>query len=246
MAAPATSAALPLYLAMPLLLLLLMLVQPGVSVRQPPRPRGEGSWHGAGAYPPTCERIECPGFEVVETGNGYEVRRYNSTTWMSTAAVEDISLVAATRAGFLQLFDYIQGKNEYSEKIEMTAPVITQVSPSDGPICASSFVVSFYVPKKNQARPPPAEGLHLQRWGSKYVAVCQFGGFVSDSNIGEEAASLYASLEGSKWSSAVDKGRSADPTSAYTVAQYNSPFEFSGRVNEIWMSLDVEGDSASI
>ncbi|GFZ07604.1 SOUL heme-binding family protein [Actinidia rufa] len=41
-----------------------------------------------------------------------------------------------------RLFDYIQGKNSYEEKIEMTAPVITQ----------------------NQANPPPAKGLHVQRW----------------------------------------------------------------------------------
>jgi SOUL heme-binding protein len=141
---------------------------------------------------------------------------------------------------FCRLFNYIQGKNAYNETIEMTAPVITQVSPSDGPFCASSFVVSFYVPKKNQADPPPADGLHLQKWGPTFAAVRQFSGFVSDDTLGEEAAALYLSLQGSNWSSAVDQGRKADPTSAYTVAQYNSPFEFSGRVNEIWMLFSQE------
>ncbi|XP_072964866.1 uncharacterized protein [Typha angustifolia] len=193
-----------------------------------------------GDFPPSCDRIECPTYDVVDKGNGFEIRRYNSTAWMSTSPIEDISFVDATRAGFLQLFDYIQGKNEYGATIEMTAPVITQVAPSDGPFCVSSFVVSFYVPKKNQANPPPAKDLHLQKWGVKYAAIRQFGGFVSDASIGEEAAALYASLEGSNWASAVEKGRKADPTSAYTVAQYNSPFEYSGRVNEIWMLFDVQ------
>ncbi|XP_010274774.1 PREDICTED: heme-binding protein 2-like [Nelumbo nucifera] len=198
-----------------------------------------------GIFPPTCSRIECPSFDVVHVGNGFEVRRYNSTVWMSTSPIQDISLVDATRTGFLQLFDYIQGKNDYDEKIEMTAPVITQVSPSDGPFCESSFVVSFYVPRVNQADPPPAKGLHSQKWGPVHAAVRQFSGFVTDENVGEEAAALQASLAGTSWSSAVEKGR-ADPTSVYTVAQYNSPFEFQNRVNEIWMMFDMEDDSAAM
>ncbi|XP_043702609.1 heme-binding protein 2 [Telopea speciosissima] len=192
-----------------------------------------------GIVPPSCSRIECPSFDVIHVGNGFEIRRYNSTMWTSTSPIQDISFVEATRSGFLQLFDYIQGKNTYKEKIEMTAPVITQVSPSDGPFCASSFTVSFYLPIENQADPPPAQGLHVQKWGSVYAAVRQFSGFVSDDELGEEAAALHESLAGSNWSAAVDKGRAADPTSVYTVAQYNSPFEYEKRVNEIWMMFDI-------
>ncbi|XP_057515637.1 uncharacterized protein LOC130797168 [Amaranthus tricolor] len=191
------------------------------------------------SFPPSCNRIECPNYDVIEIGNGYEIRRYNSPIWISTSKIQDISLVEATRTGFMLLFDYIQGKNEYKKKIEMTAPVITQVSPSDGPICESSFVVSFYVPKENQADPPPAEGLHIQRWDPTYVAVRQFGGFVSDYQVGEEAAALQSSLEGSKWGAAIQKSQAANPKSSYIVAQYNSPFEFFNRVNEIWLSFDI-------
>ncbi|KAI3841622.1 hypothetical protein MKW92_039487 [Papaver armeniacum] len=193
-----------------------------------------------GIFPPTCNRIECPSFDVIHVGNGFEIRRYNSSMWMSTSPIDGISYVESTRTGFLQLFDYIQGKNEYKKKIEMTAPVITQISPSDGPFCASSFVVSFYVPKENQADVPPAKGLHVQKWNTKYAAVRQFGGFISgDTELGEEAAALHASLAGSKWSSAVDKSRLSSE-SAYTVAGYNSPFEFENRVNEIWMMFEME------
>ncbi|KAK9266477.1 hypothetical protein L1049_021389 [Liquidambar formosana] len=197
-----------------------------------------------GKTPPSCSRIECPSYDVVHVGNGYEIRRYNSTVWMSTSPIQDISLVEATRTGFLQLFDYIQGKNTYEEQIEMTAPVISQVSASDGPFCKSSFVVSFYVPKENQANPPPAKGLHAQKWESVYAAVRQFSGFVSDPDVGEEAAALHASLAGSVWSAAIEKSSAADPTSVYTVAQYNSPFEYEDRVNEIWMMFDMEDDQA--
>ncbi|KAK9688654.1 hypothetical protein RND81_09G001300 [Saponaria officinalis] len=190
--------------------------------------------------PPTCARIECPPYDVIHHTNGFEIRRYNSSVWMSTSHIIDISIVDATRTGFLQLFGYIQGKNEYNKKIEMTAPVMTQVSPSDGPFCESSFVVSFYVPKENQADPPPAEGLHVQRWETTYIAVRQFGGFVSDYGVGEEAAALQASLAGSKWAAAIEKSRRDDPSSSYIVAQYNSPFEFENRVNEIWLTFDLK------
>ena len=138
-----------------------------------------------------------------------------------------------------RLFKYIQGKNAYNETIEMTAPVLTEVSPSDGPFCASSFVVSFYVPAKNQADPPPAEGLRVRRWaGARYAAVRRFGGFVADADVGEQAARLDASLQGTRWAAAVNEGRGAGQAASYVVAQYNSPFEFRGRVNEIWMLFD--------
>lgn len=187
-----------------------------------------------------CKRIECPNYDVIEAGNGYEIRRYNSSVWISNSPIQDISLVEATRTGFRRLFDYIQGKNNYQQKIEMTAPVLSEVLPSDGPFCESSFVVSFYVPKVNQANPPPAKGLHVQRWKSVYAAVRQFGGFVKDTDVGAEAAALKDSIAGTKWSSAIEQSHRAGHASVYSVAQYNAPFEYDNRVNEIWFLFDLE------
>lgn len=197
-------------------------------------------------FPPTCNRIECPSYDVVHTGNGFEIRRYNSSMWVSTKPIETVSFVEAGKIGFLQLFAYIQGKNDNSQKIEMTAPVITEVKPSDGPFCASTFTVSFYVPKENQPTAPSAKDLHLQKWGLTYVAVRQFGGFVMDDEIGQEAAALYASIAGTVWSEAVDKSHGGDVTSEYIVAQYNSPFEFKNRVNEIWFTFEMSEDGVSM
>ncbi|CAH9091029.1 unnamed protein product [Cuscuta epithymum] len=191
-----------------------------------------------GASPPTCKRIECPVYDVIESGKDYEIRRYSSAMWMSTAPIDDTSLVKATQTGFIRLFDYISGDNTYHKKVEMTAPVITEVKPSDGPFCKSLFVVSFYVPKANQQDPPPSPSLHLQKWGETYVAVRQFGGYVSDSDVGKEAAELGASLNGTVWLDAIKKSHAGENTTLYTVAQYNSPFEFVGRVNEIWVKFD--------
>lgn len=107
--------------------------------------------------------------------------------------------------------------------MNMTTPVISEVSINGG---NSSIVVSFYVPKVNQADPPLANGLYVQRWKTIDVAVRQFGGFVKDSNIGLQVSALNDSLTGTTWSAIVKN--------KYIVAQYNSPFELYNRVNEIW------------
>ncbi|KAM3302150.1 heme-binding protein 2 [Capsicum chacoense] len=195
-------------------------------------------------YPLPCERIECPDYELIESGKDYEIRLYNSAMWMSTPPIDDTSFFSGTTTGFQSLYNYRHGKNIYKEEIGMTVPVLAQVKPSDGPFSTSSFVVSFYIPKKNQPNPPPAKGLHLQKWSKTYVAVRQFSGFVIDDDIPKEAAALSASIAGTKWAEAVEKSQAADDTTVYKVAQYNSPSEFNNRVNEIWFTFDLDKASA--
>ena len=105
----------------------------------------------------------------------------------------------------------------------MTAPVLSEVSPSDGSLCESSFVVSFYVPKVNQANPPPAKGLQVQRWNPVYAAVRQFSGFVADSDVGVEAAALQASLVDTVWSAAIEKSHGADHSYQSTPSHSTIP-----------------------
>ncbi|KAH1127194.1 hypothetical protein AAZX31_06G213000 [Glycine max] len=176
-----------------------------------------------GVLPPSCNRYECPNYNVKYVGKNFEIRRYNSPVWISNLAVQDPSLVGATRSGFKRLFSYIYGNNNYKKEMNMTTPVISEVSINGG---NSSIVVSFYVPKVNQADPPLANGLYVQRWKTIDVAVRQFGGFVKDSNIGLQVSALNDSLTGTTWSAIVKN--------KYIVAQYNSPFELYNRVNEIW------------
>ncbi|XP_054813910.1 uncharacterized protein LOC129314489 [Prosopis cineraria] len=190
--------------------------------------------------PPTCKRIECPSYDVIHIGDGYEIRHYNFTFWASVYPFQDISFAKATKAAFTRLFDYIQGKNDKKEKIEMTAPVVTEVAPINETLYESLFVVSFYVPKKNQADPPLAKDLVVGRSNPVYAAVRQFSGFVRDSNVGEEVAALKASIAGTKWSSVIEKSHRGGYGSVYCVAQYNAPFEYDDRVNEIWFLFDME------
>ncbi|MCO5591787.1 hypothetical protein L7F22_045779 [Adiantum nelumboides] len=183
----------------------------------------------------TCESIECPAYEVLYEADDFSVRLYNGTVWMATSALEDSSFYNATRVGFLKLFAYIQGANEEGVTVNMTAPVLTGVIPSDGPFCKSSFIVRFYVPTADQESPPtPISSLDLQveRWDTMYFAVRQFSGFATDSNIVEEGATLAESV--------YEAGLEVATTTtneAYYVAQYNSPFQIFGRVNEIFLPI---------
>lgn len=114
----------------------------------------------------------------------------------------------------------------------MTAPVLTEIAP----YCElTGYLVGLYVPKKNQADPPPpTNGVTVKTWAANYVAVRQFDGFALDSNVCDEAAALYTSLSGTIWLDAINKSFPG----LIVVTQYNSPFEFDNRVNEIWLFMD--------
>ncbi|XP_072960894.1 uncharacterized protein [Typha angustifolia] len=200
--------------------------------------RSDGSIAAYGK-PPSCDKFECPSYQVVHYQDGLEIRSYKKAIWMSTPLVNSSSFMTAVDSGFMSLFNYIQGNNKQNARIEMTAPVLIDVHPSEGPFCNSSFVARFFVPQKNQNNPPLSDQVHPETWPKQsYAAVRRFGGFMDDSNIAVEAAALRKSLEGTQWNSAVEKNMMKNP-SVYTVAGYNSPFEIENRANEVMLLFDM-------
>ncbi|THU60623.1 hypothetical protein C4D60_Mb07t14730 [Musa balbisiana] len=184
--------------------------------------------------------IESPQYTVVHSESDFEVRLYRESVWMS-APTDEISFEKATKFGFHRLFQYIQGANLNSSRIRMTAPVLTSIVPGAGPLHSSAYFVRFYIPVKFQASPPvplPELNLHSDRWGSHCIAVRQFSGFARDSNVIKEAEKLAISLSQSSWANLTE----VSDENAYSIAQYNSPFHFIGRVNEVW--VDVGGSEA--
>eukprot|EP00850_Spirogloea_muscicola_P025577 SM003562S13202 [mRNA] locus=s3562:238:1314:- [translate_table: standard] len=112
---------------------------------------------------PACERLECPPYSVAHAESDFEVRRYRAATWVVTRPLPDVSFARATLRGFHRLFQYIQGANVNSSRVEMTAPVATAVMPSAGPFCSSAFTVGLYVPAKWGRHPPvPLDELELK------------------------------------------------------------------------------------
>ncbi|CAI0398516.1 unnamed protein product [Linum tenue] len=123
----------------------------------------------------------------------------------------------------------------------MTAPVVTSIVPGSGPFHSSSYSVRFYLPVKFQDDPPtPLPELKLEhyRWDAHCVAVREFSGYAKDDNVVKEAQKLAVSLSRSPW--ALPNDGATDY--AYSIAQYDSPFHFIGRVNEVWADVKSSGD----
>ena len=134
-----------------------------------------------------------------------------------------------------RLFQYIEGANLNNSRVPMTVPVLTSLVPGAGPLESSAYVVYFYLPAEFQATPPlglPELNLKPDSWPISCKAVRQFSGFARDKNVVAEAEKLAKSLSTSQYSTS----SSSDIT--YSVAQYNSPLKFFGRVNEIWVDVD--------
>ncbi|KAG6496003.1 heme-binding protein 2-like [Zingiber officinale] len=181
--------------------------------------------------------IESPQYTVIHSESDFEVRLYRKSVWMS-APTDQISFEKATRLGFHRLFQYIQGANLNSSRIRMTAPVVTSIVPYAGPLHSSAYYVRFYLPLKFQGSPPvplPELHLHYDEWDSHCIAVRKFSGFARDNNVIKEAEKLAVSLNQTSWG----EFTSAD-TDAYSIAQYDSPFHFVGRTNEVWVNIGAE------
>ncbi|GFP90731.1 heme-binding protein 2 [Phtheirospermum japonicum] len=172
-----------------------------------------------------CKALESPEYTVVHSESEFEVRFYRDSAWM-TAPTDLISFEKATKYGFHRLFQYIEGANLNFSRISMAKPVLTSIVPGAGPLHSSSYFVKLYLPVKFQADPPvPLPELNLR--------LRKFSGFARDNNIVKEAEKLAVSLSRSKWANST----STQSGYAYSIAQYNSPFKFIARVNEVWVGV---------
>ncbi|XP_021292368.1 heme-binding protein 2-like [Herrania umbratica] len=183
-----------------------------------------------------CRSTESPPYEVLHVESDFEIRHYRDATWMS-ATVRDLSFQKATLFGFHRLFQFIEGANLNWSRIAMTSPVVTSLVPGAGPLHSSAYAVRFYLPAKFQDCPPtPLPELNLEpyAWKSHYVAVREFSGFATDDSVLREAAKLATSLSLSPWANCT-----TDSDYIYSIAQYDPPFRFIGRVNELWVDVDA-------
>ncbi|KAI6675377.1 hypothetical protein NL676_003283 [Syzygium grande] len=189
-----------------------------------------------------CDSIESPQYTIVHAESDFEVRLYGNSSWMSAQA-SDLSFEMATLNGYQRLFEYTQGANLNCSRLAMTLPVLTSIVPGAGPLHSSAYVVRFYLPTKFQSTPPtPLPELKLEPydWSSHYVAVRKFTGFALDDIVVKEAEKLALSVSRSTWANITSKS-----DYAYSIAQYSTPFQIIGRVNEVWVDVEVAGVASS-
>lgn len=114
----------------------------------------------------TRTKYESPDYKVISSTGAFEIRDYPQLTLVSTPMQR-----RGEDGAFMKLFRFIQGRNESSEKISMTTPVIMSGS--------RSGTMSFIVPKsvaEHGAPTPSNPDVRLNVLPAARYAVFRFNG----------------------------------------------------------------------
>ncbi|MCC7197886.1 MAG: heme-binding protein [Gammaproteobacteria bacterium] len=182
--------------------------------------------------------IEEPGFELLKTAEGYELRRYAAYVVAEVDAGGDAS--AAGNQGFRLLAGYIFGKNTPGESISMTAPVLQAKAERiamTAPVLQQpgagkdQYVVQFTMPAKYTLAtlPRPVDPrVRLREVPARKVAVREYRGGWSVERYEREVQELRAAL----------KRDGLEALGEPHWARYNSPFSLPPlRHNEVWIDV---------
>ena len=111
-------------------------------------------------------------YDIVKSNDTYEIRKYSDRL-----AVETID--SGSENNFRKLFNYISGRNEDNEKINMTTPV-TQFEKN------GNMSMQFYLPSKfnlKNAPKPTRKNVRIVNIEGGYYAVTRYSGRASDKNF---------------------------------------------------------------
>ena len=176
-----------------------------------------------GASSSGAEVIEEAKYKALINENNFELRQYEAQILAETSVEGDFSEVG--NEGFRRLFKYISGENrrrqpipmtapvdleEFSEKIEMTAPVNQQKK-------ASFWIVSFLMPSiyTLETIPQPIdERIHIREAPSRLIAAVRYSGTWSRKVFEEKKAQLEGFILKNNLEMAGDA----------IFARYNPPF----------------------
>jgi len=185
----------------------------------------EGSNDDVTDHKDHCHGLDCPVYKVLNKTDDYELRMYEKSRWVATRKT-GLDYKKASSANFMKLFAYISGANEKKVKIPMTAPVITHVTVTQGPFCASDFLTHFFVPPQFQKDTPnPTDkDVEIIDYPVTYVYVRSYGGFNNIDKVQQNGAKLAEALTNAKLSFDGEQ---------LMTAGYDSPFRLFGRHNEI-------------
>lgn len=166
---------------------------------------------------------EEPGFRVVSTHDGFEVRAYAPT--IEAQVRVDGGYNTAVRTAFGVLAGYIFGGNAPRASIAMTTPVsatpagqrIAMTSPVSAVEAASGWTVSFTMPSEwtMETLPVPNDPrVRLAEVGGGTWAVRAFGGRAYDAVVAEAVAALRRDAEAA----------GVSLTGAPVVSQFDPPW----------------------
>ncbi|KAM9393652.1 heme-binding protein 2-like [Pholidichthys leucotaenia] len=191
------------------------------------------------------ETKECLLYDVVCKTNNYEVRHYESATWVYTDESSLFREFALLKA-FKRLYGYITGDNMYGKEIDMTTPVVViKEMKKWWEFWKCDYTMAFLLPTEYQENPPKPydDKVHIVTVPNATMYVKTFGGWMvqgADDKHAEELCKALYSVN-AKFNNEV-----------YISAVYNSPMVFRNRHNEVLLQAygepvcaDGEGDSSS-
>ncbi|KAM4042075.1 heme-binding protein 2-like [Anomaloglossus baeobatrachus] len=180
-------------------------------------------------FPPFCGNYQCPKYQVSKKYNTFELRRYDSSHWVTTQLETDMFGLGIMKS-FKRLLNYINGQNMEGVTIKMTVPVRAIVPLADPSINAT---MSFFVPMSIVNPPAPKDSsLYLESYPPTSYYVRSFGGYALNSDYEKQSKALTEEL--------VALGLAFDGTFGI-AAGYNDPLTFFKRHNEVWLrALNTE------
>ena len=123
-------------------------------------------------------------YQVVQKYENFEIRSYQERYVIQVR-------YSNQDGAFQKLFNYISGKNQKSEKIEMTTPVTQYAS-------GNEQIMQFYLPARFDQKSAPIplnDSVEVASIESGHFAVIRYSGFASDKNFFKHASILKNSLE---------------------------------------------------
>ncbi|XP_024966693.1 heme-binding-like protein At3g10130, chloroplastic isoform X1 [Cynara cardunculus var. scolymus] len=192
--------------------------------------------------------LETVKFKVVSRNDQYEIRElepyFVAETTMPGKYGFDLN---GASQSFNVLAEYLFGKNSANEAMEMTTPVLTRRTESDGetmdmttPVITKrmgdqdKWQMSFLMPSKygSNLPLPKNSAVTIKEVPGRTMAVVAFSGFVTDEDVMRRESTLRNALKN-------DSQYKVKSGASVEVAQYNPPFTLPfTRRNEI--SLQVE------
>lgn len=189
--------------------------------------------------------VETPKYELIQSTADYEIRKYEPSV-VAEVTYDPTQFRGNRDGGFTVLAKYIgaigQPQNIKSEKVAMTAPVITKsekismtapVVTGGGGEEGKPVTMQFVLPskyKKAEEAPKPVDGsVVIRKEGERKLAVVRFSGIATEGVVAQKVENLKKSLEKDGHKVIGD----------FVLARYNPPWTLpSLRTNEVMIPVE--------
>ena len=178
------------------------------------------------------QRIEEYPYEVINTYQSFEIRRYEEALFTSIR-LNSTSYKQGSSKGFSILANYIFGGNDRKQRIAMTSPVTMTLE--------DNMRVMFMIPNSLERDDMPLPNDRLIDFilePKKTLAVVTFGGWASDKKIAKYKSRLTEALS----------NEGIQHENKFFIFGYNPPYEIFNRRNEVAVEIlydSVESENST-